>query len=97
MPRKVKVVNINDDSTYGDVAEAIVENGKAENEPSEETETEELGEPDPPKPKARAKRVPKSTAVVDDTLIIDVLCCLKKKTNIFLYVQILFYITHCLY
>jgi hypothetical protein len=30
MPRKVKVVNINDDSTYGDVAEAIVENEKAE-------------------------------------------------------------------
>ena len=28
MPRKVKVVNINDDSTYGDVAEAIVENEK---------------------------------------------------------------------
>ena len=28
MPRTVKVVNINDDSTYGDVAEAIVENEK---------------------------------------------------------------------
>ena len=69
MPRKVKVVNINDDSTYGDVAEAIVENEKAENEPAEETKTEELGEPDPPKPKARAKRVPKPKDVVDDTLI----------------------------
>ncbi len=40
MPRKVKVVNINDDSTYGDVAEEIVEYEKAENEPSEETNTE---------------------------------------------------------
>ena len=26
MPRKAKIVNINDDSTYGEVAEAIVEN-----------------------------------------------------------------------
>ena len=69
MPRKVKVVNINDDSTYGDAAEAIVENEKAKNEPAAETKTEELGEPDPPKPKARAKRVPKPKAVVDDTLI----------------------------
>ena len=68
MPRKVKVVNINDDSTYGDVAEAIVENEKAENEAPEETETQEA-EPEPPKPKARAKRVPKPKAVVDDTAI----------------------------
>ncbi len=29
MPREVKVVNINENSTYGDVAEAIVENEKA--------------------------------------------------------------------
>ncbi len=28
MPREVKVVNINDDSTYGEVAEAIFENEK---------------------------------------------------------------------
>ena len=28
MPRKVKVVNINDEPTYGDVAEAIVGNEK---------------------------------------------------------------------
>ncbi len=35
MPRKVKVVNINDDSTYCDVAEASVQNEKAENEPVE--------------------------------------------------------------
>ena len=46
MPRKVKVVNINDDSTYGAVAESIRENEKAENEPSEETKTEEVVEPE---------------------------------------------------
>ena len=68
MPRKVTVVNINDDSTYGDVAEAIVENEKAENEAPEETETQEE-EPEPPKPKARAKRVSKPKAVVDDAVI----------------------------
>ena len=50
MPRKVKVVNINEDSTYGDVAEAIVENEVAENqETPEETETQTV-EPEPPKP-----------------------------------------------
>ena len=66
MPRKVKVVNINDDSTYGEVAEAIVENELAENEPPIETKTPEV---EPPKPKARAKRTPKPKAVVDDTAI----------------------------
>ena len=45
MPRKLTVVNINDDSTYGEVAEAIVENEKAENEPDEETKTEEVVDP----------------------------------------------------
>ena len=35
MPRKVKVVNIHDDSTYGDISEALVENEKAENEDNE--------------------------------------------------------------
>ena len=68
MPRKAKIVNINDDSTYGDVAEAITENELAENETPEETETQVV-EPEPPKPKARAKRVPKPKAVVDDTAI----------------------------
>ena len=66
MHRKVKVVNINEDSSYGDVAEAIVENEAAENEETEQTETPEV---EPPKPKARAKRVPKPKAVVDDTAI----------------------------
>ena len=66
MPRKVKVVNINEDSSYGDVAEAIQENEKAENEAPEETETPEV---EPPKPKARAKRVSKPKAVVDDTAV----------------------------
>ncbi len=66
MPRKVKLVKINDDSTYGDVAEAILEVEKAENETPDETETQEV---EPPKPKARAKRVPKPKAVVDDTAV----------------------------
>ena len=66
MPRKARIVNINDDSTYGDVAEAIVENEKAENEAPEETEPQTV---EPPKPKARAKRVPKPKAVADDTAI----------------------------
>ncbi len=69
MPRKVKVVNINDDSTYGDVAEGIVANEKAENEPDEETKTEEVVEPEPTKRKARAKRVPKPKVVVTDGAI----------------------------
>ena len=66
MPRKAIIVNINDDSTYGEVAEAIVENELAENEAPEETKTPEV---EPPKPKARAKRTPKPKAVVDDTAI----------------------------
>ena len=66
MPRKVKLVNINEDSSYGDVAEAIVENEKAETQAPEEAETQEV---EPPKPKARAKRVPKPKAVVDDTAV----------------------------
>ena len=66
MPRKVKVVNINDDSTYGEVAEAMLQNELAETQEGEQTETPEV---QPPKPKARAKRVPKPKAVVDDTTI----------------------------
>ena len=66
MPRKTRVVNINDDSTYGEVAEAMLENELAETQEGEQTETPEV---EPPKPKARAKRVPKPKAVVDDTAI----------------------------
>ena len=67
MPRKAKVVNIDDDSTYGDVAEAIAENEKVETQEPEETETPEV---EPPKNlKARAKRVPKPKAVVEETVI----------------------------
>jgi hypothetical protein len=36
MPQKVKLVNVNDDSTYADITEAVVENEKAESEPVEE-------------------------------------------------------------
>ena len=66
MPRKVKVVNINDDSTYGEFAEAIVENEAAETQEAQQTETQEA---EPPKPKARAKRVPKPKAAVDKIAI----------------------------
>ena len=69
MPRKVKVVNINENSTYGEVAEAIVENDRVENEPPEESKTEEVISPEPPKPKARAKRVAKPKAVVEDIVV----------------------------
>ena len=65
MPRQVNIVNIHDDSTYGDITDAVVEHEKAENETNEEDKTEGLGEPDPPpEPKARAKRVPKPKAIV---------------------------------
>ena len=66
MPRKVKVVNIDEQSTYGDVAEAIVENARAENETPEQIKLED---PEPPKPKARAKRVAKPKAVVEDIVV----------------------------
>ena len=69
MPRKVKVVNINENPTYGDVSEAIQENDRVENEPPKESNVEEVKDPEPPKPKARAKRAPKLLAVVDNTLI----------------------------
>ena len=42
---------------------------KQKNEPAEQSNVEAVGEPKLPKPKARAKRVPKPKAVVDDTLI----------------------------
>ena len=64
MPKQVKVVNVNDDTTYADIAENIVENDSPETEPIETPKTEEVGEPEPkPKPKARAKRVSKPKAV----------------------------------
>ena len=42
MPRTVKIVNIHDDSTYGDITEAVVDNEKAENETNEEDEKQGL-------------------------------------------------------
>ena len=59
MPKQIKIVNVNDDSTYTDITDAVVENEKEENEPEETPQTEEVVEPEQPKPKARAKRVPK--------------------------------------
>ena len=66
MPRKVKVVNIDEQSTYGDVAEAIVMNDRIQNETPEQIKGED---PEPPKPKARAKRVAKPKAVVEDIVV----------------------------
>ena len=68
MVKKVKVVNVNDDTTYNDITEAVVENESEqveestpveENAPVEESAPVEEMEPEPPKPKARAKRVSK--------------------------------------
>ena len=59
MPKKIKTVNVNDDSTYTDITDAVVENELEENEPDETPQTEEVVEPEQPKPKARAKRVAK--------------------------------------
>ena len=73
MTRKVKVVNVNDDSTYADIIEAAVENEKAENGAVEENKPEEVCEPEPqPKPKARAKRVPKPKALERTDTVVDV-------------------------
>ena len=63
MTKKVKVVSVNDDTTYADIAEAVIETERVENEPDEEVKTEEVREPEPPKPKARAKRVSKPKVV----------------------------------
>ena len=59
MPKKIKIVNVNDDATYTDITDAVVENEKEENESEETALTEEVVEPEQPKPKARAKRVAK--------------------------------------
>ena len=67
MPRKVKVVEITDSTTYGDITDAVVETKQAEKEESSETKLEEVVEPEPPKPKARAKRVSKPKPVVEQT------------------------------
>lgn len=71
MPKKVKVVNVNDDTTYADIAEAVVENESDENENIEEVNTVEVNEPEPPKPKARAKRVSKPKALARTETVLD--------------------------
>ena len=69
MPKQIKIVNVNDDSTYTDITDAVVENEKEENEPEEtpqiEEVVEEVVEPEQPKPKARAKRVAKPKVVAE--------------------------------
>ena len=73
MPREIQVVSVNDDTTYADITEAVIENGNIENEPVEENEPEEVSEPEPvPKPKARAKRVSKPKALERIDTIVDV-------------------------
>ena len=72
MPKKVKVVSVNDDTTYGEITEAVIENESVENEPVEEVKAEEVGEPEPPKPKARAKRVSKPKVVEQAETVLDV-------------------------
>ena len=69
MPRKVKVVNIDEHSTYGDVADAIVEFDSLVNEPSEEIKGEPIIPLELSKPKARAKRVAKPKAVAEDAAV----------------------------
>ena len=75
MPKKAKVVSVNDDTTYNDITEAVVENESEtvenEIETVEESTPEIVNEPEPLKPKARAKRVSKPkvlerTETVDD-------------------------------
>ena len=81
MPRKVKVVNIHDDSTYGDITEAVVENEKAENKTNEEDKTQGVGEPEPSKPKARAKRVSTPKALERTDTIVDVDTAIEPETS----------------
>ena len=65
----MKALNINENSTYGDVAEAIVENDRTENETSKEEQGEPIIPPESSKPKARAKRVAKPKAVAEDAAV----------------------------
>ena len=65
MPRKIKVVEITDSTTYGDITDAVVETEQAEKEESQEPKLEEVSEPEPLEPKAKAKRVSKPKLVVE--------------------------------
>ena len=69
MPKQIKIVNVNDDSTYTDITDAVVENEKEENEPEETPQTEEVVEPEQPKPKARAKRVAKPKVIAETEVV----------------------------
>ena len=62
--KKIKIVNVDENTTYTDLHDGIVADESPETEPVENPEVTELGEPEPkPKPKARAKRVSKPEAV----------------------------------
>jgi len=67
MPRKVKVVDITDSTTYGDITEAVLDTEEAAKEEIDEVKTEEASVPEPPKPKAKPKRVAKPKPVVEQT------------------------------
>ena len=73
MPEQVKVVNVNDDTAYAAITEAVVENESVESDPDEKVKTEEVGDPEPPpKPKARAKRASKPKAIERTDTVVDV-------------------------
>jgi hypothetical protein len=67
MPRKVKAVDITDSTTYGDITEAVLDTEEAAKEEIDEVKLEEASVPEPPKPKARAKRVAKPKPVLEKT------------------------------
>ena len=81
MTKKVKVVSVNDDTTYADIAEAVIETESVENEPVEEVKTEEVREPEPPKPKARAKRVSKPKVLEQAETVVDVDTTIEPETS----------------
>ena len=60
--KKIKIVNVDENTTYTDITDGIVADESPETEPVENLKAEEVGEPEP-KPKARAKRVSKPKAV----------------------------------
>ena len=64
--KKIKIVKVDENTTYTDITEGIAVDESPETEPAENPLTENEPEPEPepkPKPKARAKRVSKPKAV----------------------------------
>ena len=65
-------MNVNDDTTYADIAEAVVENESFENESVEAEDSQPLDVIEPPKPQARAKRVSKPKYIERTDTVVDV-------------------------